>query len=250
MSEHTTTRDAGAFDPALLAGEARSILACPGDAELAVDGEPEAAAASEDLDLDGTGPEPLFRCRPDAWLALAAGCQRGAVLEVTSGLGAPGAPGHRPALTVVGHLETRGREHCPCCVEQREVVALVPDLVLLERPPAGPPGWRLPLPKLRVPLAAFRADEHLLNRGYLHRSTRHANDCHQDDLRRAAARLAGRPLMEIGGAGIGALTRTGLRLQWLDREGAHEADLAFGHHARTAEDLGDLIRSALGEPVC
>ena len=79
------------------------------------------------------------------------------------------------------------------------LVALDLNFVLLARYPATPgPGGR-PSRSTACRSTSSRSPIHDLNRGYLQRSVEHANNCHQDELRRAVATTAGTPMVEVVG---------------------------------------------------
>ena len=174
-----------------LAGAARSVLACtdvgePGGRRRARG----PATASDDVGMQDVHGTPTFLCPVGSALADAAADHRSALITVESGLGLPGAPERRDTLTLAGRLEVRDRQVCDCCGEVRDLVALDLNFVLLARYPTTPgPGGR-PESQYRVPLDEFCSPAHDLNRGYLQRSVEHANNCHQDELRRAVATTA------------------------------------------------------------
>ncbi len=239
--------DTGRADVQRLAAAARSILACPSDVRLVVDGIDDVTEGLADahLEMQEHGGRPLFSCPADAALAVAATDGRGALLTLHSGLGRPGSPERDATLTLSGRLEAGGLEECACCAEVRMRVVLHLDFALLARPGHGPEEARL-----RVPLAAFTSPAHELNRGFLQRSTEHANQCHQDELRRAVATRTGTRLGEVVGVQLTDLSAAGVVLQWVDVSGSHQAELRFGHPARTAPELGELLRSQLHPGLC
>ena len=107
---------------------------------------------------------------------------------------AAAAPSAGDTLTLAGRLEVRDRQRCDCCAEVRDLVALDLNFVLLARyPVAAAPDGR-PEAQYRVPLARFCSPTQDLNRGYLQRSVEHANNCHQDELRRACRSTADTPM--------------------------------------------------------
>ncbi|MEQ6902994.1 DUF2470 domain-containing protein [Nocardioides sp. YIM 152588] len=249
MTAHDTTHH---VDAARLAGLARSILSCPADADLRVDG----TDATTPVPVSGTGDgehltlqesdgRPVLTCPPAAPLARAAGEGRGAVLTLTSGLGRPGSPDRRVVLTLTGRLEDAGTEPCPCCAEPRTAAVLHPQLVLLTRHDEHGTGLRT-----RVPLRAFWSPAHELNRGLLQRTAEHANDCHQGELRVAAAALAVSRPGAVAGATLSDLSPDGLTLTWVDAAGAHQRSLPFPRAARGPRDLGELIRDRLHPGIC
>jgi hypothetical protein len=247
MTAEPTTRLV--LDPAHLAGEARSILACPDGVSLVVDGHP--SVLGEDAlgmqDVHGT---PTFSCPPGSELAVAAERQRSALITIESGLGSPGSEERRVTLTLAGRLETRGVEDCACCEETRHVVVLELNFALLTRPaPRGSePG--LPDQQHRVPLEHFRSPAHHLNRGYLQRSIEHANTCHQEELRRAVSTTTGTPMSRLLGVALADLSTDSVQVRWVDADGAHLTELRFPRVARTTAELGEMLRRELHAGLC
>lgn len=244
MTADPTTRPL--LDPAHLAGEARSILACPAGVSLVVDGHP--TVLEEDAlgmqDLHGT---PTFSCAPGSELAEAAEHHRSALVTLESGLGAPGSEDRGVSLTLAGRLETRGVEDCACCEETRHVVVLELNFALLTRPSAGEDR---PDQQHRVPLEHFRSPAHHLNRGYLQRSVEHANTCHQEELRRAVSTTTGTPMSRLVGVALADLSPSAVQVHWVDIDGAHLTELAFPRTARTTAELGEMLRRQLHAGLC
>lgn len=239
--------DAGRTDVHRLAAAARSILACPADVHLVVDGVDDVTAGLGDahLEMQDHGGRPLFACPADAALAVAATDGRGALLTLHSGLGRPGSPDRDATLTLSGRLEATGLEECECCTEVRMRILLRLDFALLSREGHGPDEARL-----RVPLAAFTSTAHDLNRGFLQRSVEHANQCHQDELRRAVATRTGTRLGDVVGVHLAGLRPDGVVLQWVYTTCAHESELTFPRSASKAPDLGELLREELHAGLC
>ncbi len=242
--------DAGRVDIHRLAAAARSILACPDDVSLVVDGIDDITAGldHEHLEMRDHSGRPVFACPADSALALAAHDRRGALLTLRSGLGRPGSPDRDATLTLSGRLEASGLEECECCCEVRLRVSLHLDFAVLARdsaPEAAPAKARL-----RVPLAAFGSRAHDLNRGFLQRSVEHANLCHQDELRRAIASRTNTRLGDIVGVQLTELQTTAVVLQWVDVDGAHGTELRFPRAATSTADLGELLRSELHAGIC
>ncbi|HWJ10507.1 MAG TPA: hypothetical protein VNS46_14100 [Nocardioides sp.] len=239
--------DAGRTDVHRLAAAARSILACPADVHLVVDGVDDVTEGLADahLEMQDQGGRPLFSCPADAALAVAATDGRGALLTLHSGLGRAGTPDRDATLTLSGRLEATGLEECACCTEVRMRVLLRLDFALLARG-SQPPGDA----RIRVPLAAFTSSDHDLNRGFLQRSVEHANQCHQDELRRAVASRTGTRLGDVVGVHLAGLRPDGVVLQWVDTTGAHQSELHFPRAAHSAPDLGELLRSELHAGLC
>lgn len=239
-----------AIDPARLAAAARSILSCPEDVQLVVDGVDDisegldAVAPGADpglamQDLDGS---PVFSCPPGSALARAASDGRKALLTVASGLGGPGSAERDATLALAGRLQTSGLEDCECCAQVRAVVAIDLDFVMLTR--AGHDT------RVRVPLAAFTSPEHHLNRGFLQRSVEHANTCHQEELRRAVSTTTGTRLRDIIGVGLADLRPDRVEVRWIGPDGAHSRELRFERPATTTYELGELLREELHAGLC
>lgn len=243
LDHHTATGD-----PAALAAVARAVLACPAGVNLVVDGvddvlgdlgDPTTGGAGE-LGMQDLAGVPTFSAPTGTRLVEAARRGRRALLTLESGLGARASHERDVVLTLGGRLASRGQDSCECCQEVREVVELVVDVVVLTR------GHD----QVRVPVGPFGADVHVLNRGYLQRSTEHANLCHQVELRRAVATTTGTRLAEVVGVALADLSPEGVEVRWVDLDGAHARRLAFPHAARTPDELGDLLRSELHAGLC
>lgn len=245
MTADPTTRPL--LDPAQLAGEARSILACPAGVSLVVDGHP-SVLDDEALGMQDVHGTPTFSCPPGSELAVAAEHHRSALITLESGLGAPGSDDRGVTLTLAGRLETRDVEDCACCEETRHVVVLELNFALLTRP--APVGSDLPDQQVRVPLEHFRSPAHHLNRGYLQRSIEHANLCHQEELRRAVSTTTGTPMSRLLGVALADLSPAGVQVRWVDVDGAHLTDLAFPRSARTTSELGEMLRRELHAGLC
>jgi hypothetical protein len=231
--------------PAALAADARSILACPATAGMVVEGEPrllepDAPGADEGLGVSDHRGIPTFACRPGSPVARAAAAHRSALLTITSGLGPPGGDERSDTVTLAGRLERTGSERCACCQEERHVVTLDLDFVLLAR--AGR--------QHRVPLEEFRSPEHQLNRGHLQRSIEHANDWHQQELRQAVSHATDTRPGDLLGVHLTRLTTSDVELQWVDVTGAHRTVLRFPRAARDLADLGELLRRGLHADIC
>ncbi|MBZ5735861.1 hypothetical protein K8Z61_15310 [Nocardioides sp. TRM66260-LWL] len=210
---------------------ARSILACPAGAQLAV----------EDVDhldlarvvLCEVAGVPMLGCPADSPLATAATLGRGAVLTLASGL--PGRPG---TLLVLGRLEAVRLERCacPCAEGARQVVRLDVRHVSLRTPDR---------PRRLVPADAFADPVHALNAGHLVRTAAHANEHHGELLRDAVAAATGVPATHVLGVELTGLTAHGVELAWVDVDGAHREGLAFPRPAADLDDLSLLLRDLL-----
>lgn len=243
--------DTGRVDAHRLAAAARSILACPSDVRLVVDGIDDVTTgldtAEDHLEMQDDSGRPVFIAPADAPLARAATEGRGALLTLTSGLGEPGSPDRDATLTLSGRLEAGGLEECGCCSDLRMRIALHLDFAVLARGgvDGAPDDGRL-----RVPLNAFGSRAHDLNRGFLQRSVEHANLCHQDELRRAIATRSATRLGDVLGVQLAHLRPDGVVVRWIDLSGSHESHLDFPRSATTARELGELLRSELHAGLC
>ena len=228
--------------PVRLAAAARSILSCPESAQVVVDGVDDVLAGDTGLGLQDVAGVPMFSTVPGSPLAVAAAEGRRALVTLDSAVGDPRSDERDATLSLAGRLEAVSREDCECCSDVREVVSLRPSVVMLIRRSTGEPT--------QVPLAAFRSPDHVLNQGYLQRSVEHAVGCHQDELRRAASRLAGVALRDVLGVGLAELRPDGVQLRWVSPDGAHVHDLRFGATATTPEELAELLRRELHPELC
>ena len=125
---------------------ARSILACPASAEVAVDGYP-AAGCDDELGLRDEDGTPTFSCRASSLMAEAGRTGSRALVTLVSGLGPAGGPDRGHTLTLTGTLVLGPLDSCTCCGEVRHDVALDLDFVVL----GGDGDQR------RVPLGEFRS---------------------------------------------------------------------------------------------
>ena len=233
-----------------LAAAARSILACPESVNLVVDGVPEVLDGQDEVGMQDVHGTPTFLCPIGSALSEAAAHHRSALITVESGLGLPGAPERRDTLTLAGRLEVRDRQECDCCAEMRDLVALDLNFVLLARYPTTPGPDGRPEAQYRVPLDPFSSPAHDLNRGYLQRSVEHANNCHQDELRRAVATTADTPMVEVVGVTLTNLSAGGVEIRWVDLTGAHRSVLTFQRPASSMAELADLLREKLHAGLC
>lgn len=241
-------------DATPLAAAARSILACPDEVQLVVDGVddimaglatgPGGADEGAELGLVDVDGHPVLSCPPWAALARAGLERRGALLTLTSGVGRPRSSERDATLTIAGRLQGPRGEECACCSDLRASITLQPSYVVLARPSHGDEA------QLRVPLGAFCSTDHRLNRGFLQRSTEHANRCHQDELRRAVATTSSTRLGDVVGVHLTGLRPDGVEVQWVDRRGAHARVITFARPATTAEELGDQLRRELHAGLC
>ena len=175
----------------------------------------------------------------------AARAGRSALLTVTSGLGPAGSPTRDARLTLAGRLAVESLEDCECCGEERVQVTIDLSFALLSRSLPGEPEQQY-----RVPLDHFSSPDLRLNRGFLQRSVEHANDCHQDELRRAVAMTSGTRMADIVGVRLAGLLPHQVEVVWVDTDGAHSRTVEFGRAARSSEELGELLRARLHAGLC
>jgi len=238
-------------DPVRLAAAARSILACPQDVQLVVDGVDDIMEGLNDpeeggLDLRDIDGRPVFTCPAGTPLALAAADGRKALVTLTSGLGPPGSPSRSASIALAGRLAVADREECTCCDRVRDTVCLELEYVVLTHP-STEPGEQV---QLRVPLTAYSSPVHQLNSGFLQRSVEHANNCHQDELRQAIATTTDTRLRDIVGVHLAGLRPDRVDIRWVDITGAHAHTLEFGRSATTPAELGLLLRDHLHAGMC
>jgi hypothetical protein len=238
-------------DPARLAAAARSVLACPLDVQLVVDGVDDITAGLDEngdgagLDLRDVDGRPVFTCPAGTPLALAAADGRNALVTLTSDLGRPGSTARSATVTLAGRLAVADREECPCCDRVRDTLCLELDYVLLTF--TGRSGERV---QRRVPLSAYFSPAHQLNRGFLQRAVEHANNCHQDELRQAISTTTDTRLRDIVGVHLAELRPDRVDVRWVDTSGAHARTLEFARTATTPAELGLMLRDHLHATMC
>jgi len=234
-----------AHDPRQLAAAARSILACPAEVNLVVDGVDDLRADADELGMTDADGRPMVVCPTDSPLAEAAAGGRSALLTVTSGVGPEGSGTRDARITMAGRLVIEGGRDCECCGEPRTQATIDLNFVLLSRTVEGAPERQY-----RVPLDLFHSPDLRLNRGFLQRSVEHANQCHQEELRRAVAITTGTRMTDIVGVSLADLLPHRVDVQWVDPAGAHARTIHFGRTARTPEELGDQLRTRLHAGMC
>jgi hypothetical protein len=211
---------------------ARSILACPADVDLVVDGVPHALADGA-VGLQDWAGVPTFVCSPDSALARAGGRGLRALLTATSATS-------RARLVLAGRLRPAGTETCTCCDLRREYVAVDLARILLTDDEQ----------RVRVALEDFSDPALELNRGFLSRTLDHLNDHHAEHLRHAVARRTGLPAADIAAACLTELDRRRAELRWVTETGAHRTVLRFDRAARSADELGAQLRRSLHPELC
>lgn len=232
-------------EPDAVARAARSIVSCATDVEMVVDGAAVACGDDDVLGLADPHGAPSFSCHVDSVLADAAALRRSALVTLRSGLGRPGDPERATSVVLAGAMRVLGSDHCECCGDTRILVALDVTLVVLtHRGPQGEEQQR------RVEVERYRSTSHQLNRGFLQRSVEHANDCHQDELRRAVSTSSGTRLGDVLGVRLTDLSTRGVEVAWVDPAGAHRTLVEFPSLARTPAELGELLRRSLHAGLC
>jgi hypothetical protein len=227
-----------------LALAARSIASCPADLELLVDGAPTPLGDEDTVGLADPHGEPTFSCHVDSALADAAGLGLSVLVTLASGLGPAGGPDRGTELVLAGRLRVLGTDHCACCAETRVLVGVAVSTVMLSRP--GSHGDV----QQRVPVEAYRSTLLQLNVGFLQRSVEHANDDHQDELRRAVSLSSGTHLRDVLGVRLTGLSTRGVEVSWVDPTGAHRTLVDFPSPARTPAELGEVLRRTLHAGLC
>lgn len=233
------------YAPRQLASVARSILSCPADVNLVVDGVDDLLADRDELGMTDDDGRPVLACPTLSPLADAARSARSALLTVTSGLGPVGSVTREARLTLAGRLFVEGHEDCECCGEARTQVSIDLNFALLSRTLPGEEERQH-----RVPLDHFGSPDHRLNRGFLQRSVEHANQCHQEELRRAVAMTTGTRMADVVGVALTDLLPHRVEVAWVDVDGARSRTIHFGRAASSTEELGNLLRSRLHAGLC
>ncbi|TIC83986.1 DUF2470 domain-containing protein [Nocardioides sp. GY 10127] len=218
---------------------ARAVLAAPASAALRVQATvPESAGRPVDLAgvslVDDAG-RPSLVCPADHPLAEAAAAGVPVRLwlagaEPGDGAGDSAGPGSAPRLDLLGTL-TAGSD-----LGSLVSLRLTLEQALLHRDSGT----------TSLDLATFAAPDLGLDPALLRRWCQHVNEAHGDVLRPVAARAAGRPLARIIAARLTDLDGEGVTLGWIDHGGAHQRRISFVLPAESAEDLGPLLRDALG----
>ena len=225
--------------PAHAALIARSVLSCPATITLRVGGtEEELRDETYDVTCDVHG-TPVFSASDTSALLTAAHVGVDGVVEVTSGLGTAGSRERRLTLVLEGQLAVRD-SGCDCCGDPRSLVALEPTEVTLYRDSLAVP----------VGLAQFRDRRHVLNQGYLQRTTEHANDAHEGELRSAMSATFGIPLQSLLAASLLRVDTAGVDVSWLDAAGAHTERLDFLRTVSSPQELGAALRAHLHAGIC
>lgn len=221
------------YEPSEIAAEARSVLACPAGASLVIQGVED--ALDDDLGLIDDGGTPIFLAAAGSPLERAADSGCNALLRVTSALS------DEHSIVIAGRLRTHHHDRAGRVVIELEISMVS----LLSAADADRPAHHL-----HVSPDEFTRPELRLNRGYLHRSLTHANDCHQHELRAAVSMATGTRPNAIAGVRLFDLTPHGVSLCWVDGSGAHERTVAFDHTADTPEELADLLSRHLHSDLC
>jgi len=212
---------------------ARSILACPDEVELVVDGVPHPLDGAS-LSLSDWSGTPVFVCASGCSLSRAGTQRRNALMAVTSS-SVEGA-----CLVLAGQLRRAGVNACTCADGAHDLVAVDLSRVLLTR------GEQ----RLAIDLEEFENPTLQLNAGFLRRSEQHINLDHGDHLRHAVAQRLGLRPPEVGGAQLRRLTVLGAELHWVTDEGGASTTLRFPRAARDADELGAYLREVLHPSLC
>lgn len=211
----------------LTAELARTLLDCPTRVRLMVDDGLHALGGEVGLELQDDGGTMTLVC-------VVAG--RGAV--VSDGrveVQVAGAAQDGTLLTVAGALRWVRRESCDCCGEIRSLVAVELEEVRLVR------GAEAVL----IAPDAFVDPALGLNAGFLRRTADHINLSHAPELCEAIALRTDGAVESIVAAQLVDLTAGGVELQWVTVHGAERVRLGFARPARTRDEFGLQLRSAL-----
>ncbi len=227
------------------AATGRSILARPGRVCLELDGGVRLESAGVQLgEHDGA---PRFSCPVGSGLASYAERGLGAVLRLDSrsDVAEP-----EQTLTLAGPLALRDVEACECCQEVRHVVDLELDFVLLTSwTRVGGRRFVVGRPE-RLDVPEFRDARHALNEGYLLAAAEHANDCHQDELRRAVAARTHTSMASVLAVQLTGLTPRAVDVAWVDTLGGHRTRVTFPRPAKDPAELTTALCTRLGLSTC
>ncbi|WP_210440510.1 hypothetical protein [Nocardioides xinjiangensis] len=224
--------------PAAAALIARSVLSCPSAVTLRVDVDPAVEHEGCEVTTDVHG-VPVFATAPGSALVAGAEHGRGAVVEVSSGLGAPATRERGLRLVMRGRLGRR-EAGCRCCADDRALVAVELEAVTLLRGSLAVP----------VDVHEFRDRRHVLNEGYLQRTAEHANEAHEPELRTATAAALGLPVRTLLAASLRRVDPGGVEVAWVDEAGAHTRRLEFVQPVTTPQELDAALRSRLHAGLC
>ena len=230
----TVTRSASAAETA------RSILSSPASIDLVVADVAHPTSDDPQLKMVDTDGVPTFSCRIGSTLSRAAADGHACLLTVSSDIGASGSPEREATLALAGILRRTGFDRCPCCGELRNVVVV--DVAQVRLHVAGE--------RVDVAVSAFGDGALALNRGFLQRWRDHANSAHAQELREAVAQRRGRPAQAVVAASLSALSADGLVIDWIEPDGGRRLQLTFPRRARSATDLGALLREQIHAGLC
>jgi len=209
---------------------ARSVLDCPGEVRVRVDGDVRGETSDAYLQLHDELGRPVLVCSLDETLALEAGSCVRVDLKVTSAL-----PGEE-ALALSGRLLWARRETCQCCWETRDVVAVEIGRALLESGTSTLP----------IDPRALLEPGLELNEGFFWRSQAHVNLAHAEELRDAVSARFDVSRASLIGAQLVGLDPSGVEIQWVTDAGARAERLPFPVLATTTDEVRTLLCSALG----
>lgn len=226
-------------DPAALAAHARSILSLPRSVSLVVEGSE--VQVDENVSLREDGGVPILFAPAGSRLDLAAEARRTVLMRVVGDL-EPGSSGTFSSLVIAGTLRHCDQNTTDLHTCDQDVRTVTLDIGLVSVVFHAPDGFER---HLSVPAAHFHSPEHRLNRGYLLGCQRHANDCHQDELRTSVALATGTHRNEVAAVLLDDLDPTGVVLRWIDSDGANEREIAFPRVARCPEELAGLLAAHL-----
>ncbi len=220
--------------PHELAVWARTAVSLPVEATLSVDGGREAGPDDAWVGLSEVEGFPTFHCPADAALARSARFGEGAVLVVRTA--AAGPPGMR--VRVSGSLVVATIEHRSSVPVVQ--VRLVPLRVSVHADGSDTAGVVVPLStydRVEPPTTDFRT----LAAGVV----AHSREFHGADVRAHVARRLGAPVATIAAAELTSVDEHGAVIAWVDAEGAHRTEVAFGEPLTCPHRLADALREAL-----
>ena len=216
------------------AATARSILSCPAELVLAIDGRPHIERDDPWVGLEDWAGTPALICAHGGALSQAADRRADAELEVVGGIHGG------ETLVLCGRLCLVTSEMCGCCNGARDYITVDVVEVTLVRG------------EERIPVAVedFADPALWLNEGFLRRTTAHINEHHGEHLRWAVAQRANLLASEVVAAQLVDLTSSGVEVQWVGVDGARSLLLFFPDAAINPDQLGEHLRSSLHPELC
>ncbi len=172
---------------------------------------------------------PVFDCAGDSLLVQCEGMP--ALLNVSGS-----DPEAETSLVLIGRLRMLDR------IDGESVrVGLDVERVVLEHSPDP----AAPVAQYEIPVQLYAEACPLTFAEYADSLVKHTNDHHAEQLRRHVASRAGLDADLIAWAGLTSIDRLGARLEWIDVDGAHGADIAFTRPAGDPSQLACQLRRHL-----